>query len=264
MESINTKEVINGLSKLKSMACAITPDRYKWMCEKNNISEREAMDMYSWFKDLSKGVLPYKDGAILKEEHIAKIVDIAEQAYTQHIKYEHFISNIHGFVYKAGYDYTNVLYFIEREGEKKRLELSLRDQESYLLLADLIKQGYKIQSMACQADIVYSTNTYLGEANTDKVIIYDGDVILAYVEKPEFWSTDHTKSGLYICRNGCYKRLVYTPGKGYIRRGRVDEDEDFEVEINQKNCFRSTVFTMFQKWEIVGNVHESIDFLIES
>ena len=93
--------------------------------------------------------------------------------------------------------------------------------------------------------------------------VFDGDVILAYVEKPDFWSTDARNSGLYLCSGGAYRKLLYTPGKGYVRKGRPDVDDELEVQI-QKGAFNSHVLTMSQCWKRIGNVHVDIGFLIEN
>lgn len=61
---------------------------------------------------------------------------------------------------------------------------------------------------------------------------------------------------------GVYYRLIYTPGKGYIRHGEPDTDEAFELDI-EENAFSSYVMTLSQKWYKLGNIHAGIGFLIE-
>lgn len=127
----------------------------------------------------------------------------------------------------------------------------------------MIKNGYVLMTTARQVDYVDSME-YVGENEGKKshIPIYDGDVMLCYINKPEFWSSDYENSGLYLCQNAGYHRLIYTPGKGYVRHGEPDTDEDFELEIEDK-AFSSYVMTISQKWYKLGNIHASIGFLIE-
>ena len=86
--------------------------------------------------------------------------------------------------------------------------------------------------------------------------------MLCYVRNPKWWSSDCKNSGLYLCKDGVYYRLIYTPGKGYIRHGEPDTDEVFELDI-EENAFSSYVMTLSQKWYKLGNIHAGIGFLIE-
>lgn len=113
-------------------------------------------------------------------------------------------------------------------------------------------------------DINVDAKDYVGEDKGKKsyIPIYDGDVMLCYVSKPKWWSSDCENSGLYLCRDGVYYRLIYTPGKGYIRHGEPDTDEAFELDI-EENAFSSYVMTLSQKWYKLGNIQAGIGFLIE-
>ena len=90
----------------------------------------------------------------------------------------------------------------------------------------------------------------------------NGDVMLCYVNKPEFWSLDRRNCRLYICESGSYHRLLYTPNKGYVRHGEPDVDEDFTLDIGEES-FSSYVMTLNQSWYKLGNVHADIGFLKE-
>lgn len=127
----------------------------------------------------------------------------------------------------------------------------------------MIKNGYTLTATARQVDNV-DAKDYVGENNGKKsyIPIYDGDVMLCYVSKPKWWSSDCKNSGLYLCNYGVYYRLIYTPGKGYIRHGEPDTDEAFELDI-EENAFSSYVMTLSQKWYKLGNIHAGIGFLIE-
>ena len=125
------------------------------------------------------------------------------------------------------------------------------------------RYGYSIVSVIRQSDNVGSEK-FVGEKDerSHSIPIYDGDVMLCYVNKPEFWSSDWRNSGLYICESGSYHRLLYTPNKGYVRHGEPDVDEDFTLDIEEES-FSSYVITLDQSWYKLGNVYAGIGFLKE-
>lgn len=162
-----------------------------------------------------------------------------------------------------GDKYTRILVIFEKDGVRSQQEFDLREQRTYVDIADFIGNGYSIVSVIRQSDNV-DTEKFVGEKDerSHSIPIYDGDVMLCYVNKPEFWSSDWRNSGLYICESGSYHRLLYTPNKGYVRHGEPDVDEDFTLDIEEES-FSSYVMTLDQSWYKLGNVYAGIGFLKE-
>jgi hypothetical protein len=191
-------------------------------------------------------------------EYLERVLTLAKEAYASYMNNGLILSMVN-----FGDKYTRILVIFEKDGVRNQQEFDLREQRTYVDIADFIGNGYSIVSVIRQSDNVDSEK-FVGEKDerSHSIPIYDGDVMLCYVNKPEFWSSDWRNSGLYICESGSYHRLLYTPNKGYVRHGEPDVDEDFTLDIGEES-FSSYVMTLTQSWYKLGNVHAGIGFLKE-
>ena len=250
--------IIKNMQAFSNMVERIYPDQYKFVCQQHDIPEREAMDMYSYLRKITSG--QYWCVNDKPEGYFYSMISMAQEA--------HKLQVLNSLIKNAPANdedrKQNILaIFINKDGKYFQQEFNLQWQTTFIEIAEMIKNGYTLMTIARQVDSVDTTD-YVGK-NDDKktsIPIYDGDVMLCYVSKPEFWSSDYENSGLYLCKDGFYYRLVYTPGKGYVRYDKPDTDEDFELAIDE-NAFSSYVMTLSQKWYKLGNIHAGIGFLIE-
>lgn len=261
---MKAKEYLNAMQvmeEFKSLVSRVYPDKYNLVCMKHGIDERESMDMYSYLQSMKNG-----NTWLTKQkpvEYVERIITVAEEA-SMMLEYGGVILNIKNFGDENyGSRFTKILVVFKKDGKISKHEFDLVDSSSFVSIASLITSGYSIESIIRQSDEV-DGKCFVGVKNmiNSKVPIYDGDVMLCYVNKPEFWGSDWQNSGLYVCQGGSYYRLVYTPNKGYVRHGVPDMDEDFELDI-EENAFSSYVMTLGQSWLKLGNVHVGVDFLIE-
>ena len=257
METNDYVSIIKNMQRFSNMVECVYPDQYKFVCHLHNIQEREAMDMYGDLRKIASGqywiIKDKKDG------YLYSMINMALEASKIQV-----LNSLIKDTAAIGEDRKpNILAFFKRGAERFQQEFNLQWQVAYLDIAEMIKNGYTLTATARQVDNVDSKD-YVGENNGKKsyIPIYDGDVMLCYVDKPEYWDSDYKNSGLYLCKDGVYHRLIYTPGKGYIRHGELDTDEDFELDI-EDNAFSSYVMTLSQKWYKLGNIYAGIGFLIE-
>ncbi len=253
------EEYISAIRTMQNFGFCVMgfyPDQYKFVCQQHDIPEREAMDMYSYLQKIADGCYwVIKDKP---EGYLYTMLSMAKEAR----KLECYNGLIHD---TAAVDdkKTKILVVFSKDGKYIQEEFNLQMQASFIKIAEMVKNGYTMITTARQVDNVNSKQ-YTGEVKDkrDYIPIYDGDVMLCYVDKPDFWSTDCKNSGLYLCKDGVYHSLIYTPGKGYVRRGKPDVDEDFEIAV-EPNAYSSYVMTIGQKWRKLGNIHAGIGFLIE-
>lgn len=258
---MKTEEYVSTIKNMQAFCNLVEhfyPDQYKFVCQQHDISEREAMDMYSYLRKVASG--QYWCIREKSDAYFYAMVSMAQEARK--------LQTLNSLIKNANANdedgKPNILaIFINKDGEYFQQEFDLQCQTTFIEIAEMIKNGYTLMTIAHQVDNV-DAKDYVGKNDGKKsyIPIYDGDVMLCYVSKPEFWSSDCENSGLYLCKNGVYYRLVYTPGKGYVRHDKPDTDEDFELDI-EENAFSSYVMTLSQKWYKLGNIHASIGFLIE-
>lgn len=251
---LNAMQVMDEFTELVS---CVYPDKYKIVCMKHGIDERDAMDMYSYLQKMKSG--EYWRVSNKPKDYIERVLAMANEAYSLYTN-NSLILDMANF----GDDLTRILVIFEKECKRIQQEFDLKEQGTYVAIAELISSGYSVVSVIRQSDSIDSKN-YVGEKidkNQSRIPIYDGDVMLCFVKKPEFWSTDCYDCGLYICEKGSYHKLLYTPTKGYVRHGEPDTDEDFELDI-EENAFSNYIMTLGQSFYKLGNIHTGIGFLVE-
>lgn len=89
------------------------------------------------------------------------------------------------------------------------MSLNLREKEDILKYALLLQQ--EETEILHRVDFFERVQVSCGTSGSKRIEldIYDGDIIFC-TEKDRFSWGDG--SGAYLCIDGCYKRLMYTPG----------------------------------------------------
>lgn len=248
--------IIKNMQAFSDLVGSIYPDQYKFVCQQHDIPEREAMDMYGYLRKIACGQYWCVDDK--PDGYLYTMLSMAQEANKLQ-SYNNFINDTAA----VGDKKSKILVVFSKDDKYIQEEFDLQMQVSFIKIAEMVKNGYTMIATARQVDNI-DGKQYAREVKDkrDYIPIYDGDVMLCYVDKPEYWDSDYKNSGLYLCKNGVYYRLIYTPGKGYVRHGEPDTDEDFELEIDE-NAFSSYVMTLSQKWYKLGNIHAGIGFLIE-
>ena len=257
---INVNEYLKSMQfmdQLVRMVSSVYPDKFMLVCKKHGIDERDAMTMYSYLQNIKEGQYWLVDA--LTNKYLESILTLAKEAYASYMNNCVILRMVN-----FGDVFTKILVIFDKDGKYIQQEFDLKEQRSYVDIADFIANGYNIMHVIRQADKVDSIN-YVGEKKENQyhIPVYDGDVILCYIKNPGYWRSDWKDCGLYICKSGSYHRLLYTPNKGYIRKGEPDVDEDFELDI-EENAFSSYIMTLSQSWYKLGNVYSGIGFLIEN
>lgn len=142
-----------------------------------------------------------------------------------------------------------IYYRHGEKGEVQQMSLNLREKEDILKYALLLQQ--EETEILHRVDFFERVQVSCGTSGSKRIEldIYDGDIIFC-TEKDRFSWGDG--SGAYLCIDGCYKRLMYTPGRGYLRRG----EPDFEQNKDGDDCrYSNYVFNSYdRKFQIVGNI----------
>ena len=262
------KEFLDSMHHLQELSDRVYPDKYKLVCMQEGIKETTAMDMYAYFQSIVKGHIPYRDNRPLSDEQLARIIDLAIKADGMYSENGHRIGTV--ILFSSPYEdrLKNVLVIWRPKdgGERQYAELDLTCQDTYVTIGRMIDNGNVVEAIIRQADRIDNTSSCMSlkpkERGAHAFNVYDGDVILAYLDRPNFWGSDAHNCGLYVCVKDCYKKLLYTPDKGYVRKGEPDYDDDFTLDVGE-DSFNSHVLTMTQKWKRIGNVHVDTGFLIE-
>ena len=139
-----------------------------------------------------------------------------------------------------------------------QIDVNLREKEDVLKYASLLQQE--------EVEILHRLDFYekviVSCASSDlkdkKISIYEGDII--FCTDKDRWSFSDN-SGAYLCIDGTYKRLMYTPGRGYICRGKPD----YELNKNGSDRrYNNCAFNAYdRRFWVVGNIYVDNSVLIE-
>lgn len=197
METNDYVSIIKNMLKFSNMVECVYPDQYKFVCHLHNIQEREAMDMYGDLRKIASG--QYWSIKDKKDGYLYSMINMALEVS----KIQVCNSLIKDTAANCEDRKPNILAFFKRGVERFQQEFNLQWQVAYLDIAEMIKNGYTLTATARQVDNV-DAKDYVGEDKGKKsyIPIYDGDVMLCYVSKPKWWSSDCENSGLYLCKDG--------------------------------------------------------------
>lgn len=148
------------------------------------------------------------------------------------------------------------VYYQHKDKPIQHIVLNLLEKEDIIKYAHLLQQ----EETEIKLRVDYYETVELGYGvDRKKVDIYDGDIIFC-TDTEKIFSCDD--SGAYLCTDDCYKRLLYTKGRGYIRKG----EPDFEQRKDGEDCrYNSHVFSGYDKsFRVVGNIYVDDSILREN
>lgn len=246
----NIKETISKIQILREWNWCVNKERFisyaKAKCPLNN---READSLWMvWDYIITLNWYKLQD---VSDEKVDLAVSIARESYEAVSKSAHISWS--GNTPKS--PKWKVYYHYLQGGEIQQMNINLMESDDVIKYALLLQQ--EDIEIRCRLDFHETVETSYG-TDRIKVDIYDGDII--FCTDSDRWSLPDN-SGAYLCTGGCYKRLMYTPGRGYIRRG----EPDFEQGENGKDCrYYSYVFNSFgRKFKVVGNIYVDNSVLTE-
>lgn len=242
------------IKEIAPMKWAVTRDRFvNYAMSMKGMCEREAENAWkSWriIADLNWAEENFPNSLV------GDVMDIAHNVYDS--------------IYKGGSISYNAndpntpkwrVYYREGEGGKVcSITVDLLRKEdviaySMLLQRDGVEILLRVDFVETIA-VAFKLNTHTLPPEMD---LYDGDIISCLQSSKSFFSES---SGLYVCTDRGYKRLVYTPGRGYMVRGVPDFEQNF---MGNDMCYSSHVFNSFDKeFSVVGNIYADCSVLKEN
>lgn len=133
------------------------------------------------------------------------------------------------------------------DGDAIVLDVNFNDAASVILYAGLLQSGLEI---ICVLDYVEKIHGRETGGETKDFPVYDGDI---FVTADESYSSS-SEDNVYVCDKGVYKRLLYTKGKGYMRKGHPDYDD---------GRYNSHVLTCCKSFKRLGNIYIDCSMLID-
>ena len=246
----NIKETINQVEELRTWSNYVNKERFMSYAEaKSSMTIRESEALWRvWDYIITLNWYKLQE---VSDEKMEMVISVAREVYESVCKGAH----IHWRDDDPKTPKWKVYYRKGEQGNLQQMNINLLEKEDVIKYALLLQQ--EDIEILHRLDFYEKIETSYGMDRT-KVDIYDGDII--FCTDSERWNISD-KSGAYVCVDGCYKRLMYTPGRGYIRRGELD----FEQNKEGNDCkYCSYVFNSYdRKFKVVGNIYVDNSVLSE-
>lgn len=182
---------------------------------------------------------------------LPKAIEIAESAYT--LKPNSWDEGNVPYVEHGEYEREDKRrYFYTENGMEKTMDVNLHSRADIVLLSDLLQRnGVKFRGVA--EHLGHLEGDVNGDAR-EKFHYYEGDIYFLFGDPTDRvfydWYSHGDDAGVYIATKKGWRKLLYTPGRGYIdKKGNieyVDEDHfysDYMLEASGK------------KFKYIGNIH---------
>lgn len=225
---MKTEEYVSAIKNMQAFSDlveSIYPDQYKFVCQQHDIPEREAMDMYGYLRKIACGQYWCVDNK--PDGYFYTMVSMAKEARKLHA----LNSIIKTAPANDGDRKQNILAIFLKNGEWFQQEFDLQWQATFVEIAEMIKNGYELMTIARQVDSV-DAKDYVGKNGKE---IFEGDIL------------EHTQSHARFT-------VMFDRGAFFIQRNGTENTYIYLYELSEKD-------KSLQLFEVVGNKFDTDDSL---
>jgi hypothetical protein len=260
------KQAAQIFNRINSIRSYVTKERFAMVAQTRfGIDDEDVIDVMYGMLHMTPRMVYYiaNFGAQDMHEpkrikHLPKAIEIAESAYSMkpsewdadHVP--HIEHNIYRREDKRRYFYTD-------NDEQQTLDVSMSSREDLLLLSELLRREVKINGVAEHLGYLEGE---LNRNGSEKFHYFEGDIYMLYGDPTDRVFYDWTRakdSGVYVATEKGWRKLLYTPTRGYVERSGelsfVDDKHfysDYMLEASGKGFL------------YVGNIHNDMSVLCES
>ena len=248
------KETFAQLKELSERRGYITKDRFVGYAKvKLACSEREVQSLWGIWEHIVE--LNWFRLDEINDSFLNAALDIADEVYKSVCKG----ADVRYAEESPKTPKWKVYYRIGENSETQHMGIDLRNKEDVLKYALLLQQ--EEAEVLLRLDFFDTVEVSYGRvsmAKKKKIDIYNGDIIFCSDKDSYGWGNS---SGVYICTMEGYKKLMYTQGRGYLRRG----EPDFEQGKDGDDILYSNyAFNAYDKrFDVVGNIYVDRSVLME-
>lgn len=255
-------QVFNRINSIRSY---VTKERFANVAQTRfGIDDESIIDVMYGMLHMSSRMVYYIANFEAKDIHkpeclkyLPKAIEIAESAYSlkptdwDRNSVPHIEHNIYRREDKRRYFYT--------EGDKHlTLDVSMSSREDLILLSELLRREVEINGVAEHLGYLEGE---LNRNNRERFHYFEGDIYLLYGNPTDRIFYDWTRandSGVYVATTKGWRKLLYTPTRGYVER---DGELSF---VDDKHFYSDYMLEASGKGFLyVGNIHNDMSVLCE-
>lgn len=191
-------------------------------------------------------------------DHLPKAIEIAEAAYAMKPddwEQEH-VPHIE---HNQDSESDRRRYYYTENGQRGTLDVDMGSRFGISLLAELLQRD-KVKITGVSECLGYLDGKMKGQER-EKIHYFEGDIYLLYgnVNDRVFYSyVDSGDAGVYVATPKGWRKLLYTPTRGYVER---DGELSF---VDDKHFYSDYMLGSSGKGFLyVGNIHDDMSVLME-
>jgi hypothetical protein len=246
----NASQLFESIGEIRNY---ITKERFELAakCEFNITNEKSIERMFGLFCEVPN--IMYRIACHDEEikDELTTALHIAQTAYENVEINNAMLPKLEeGYLYEK--DKRRYFYRIGEDGAIQELDVNLNTPFGIITFSDLLKRP----------DVkITGVTHYRGkiERNQSKVEYYEGDIAFVWDDPTDriFFSWYSSDAGVYLSTDGGWKKLLYTPGRGYLDK---NKEPDFETD----DCFSDyKISKSGNGFKIMGNIHKDLSVLME-
>lgn len=259
------KQAAQVFNRINSIRSYVTKERFATVAQTRfGIDDEVVIDVMYGLLHMTPKMVYYIANSGAEDMHepkrlkyLPKAIEIAEYAYSlmptewDGDSVPHIEHNIYRREDKRRYFYT--------EGDKHlTFDASMSSREDLLLLSELLRREVKINGVA---EYLGYLEGELNCNSRESIHYFEGDIYLLYGNPTDRVFYDWTRakdSGVYVATNKGWRKLLYTPTRGYVERdGKLSfvDDEHFYSNYMLEASGKGFLY--------VGNIHDDMSVLCE-
>ena len=263
------KQAAAVISHAKEMKYYVSKERFALAAlTQFGIDDEKSVDiMYGFFcriPDIAQRFAQgeWVSGKTLTEKYLPKAIEIAEAAYSLRGG-DGYDSAVPGIEDERLYNKDRRRYFYRmKDGLVAHADFSLTQRSDIISLARFMERtDIEITGVAHQLD---QLDTGELDSNRNRIMVdyYEGDIYFLFGDPTDRifydWYSHGDDAGVYVATEKGWRKLLYTPGRGYVGK-------DGELEFVDDKHFYSNYMleASGKKFQYVGNIHHSLSVLVE-
>lgn len=129
-------------------------------------------------------------------------------------------------------------YFYTDGDEEKTIDVDMSDRTGIIMLSELLqREGIRMRGVA--EHLGYLEGPVNPRGGRDKIHYFEGDIYFLYGDPTDRmfydWYSCGGSAGVYVATEKGWRKLLYTPGRGYIdKKGNVEYVDDKSFFSNYK------------------------------
>lgn len=193
-------------------------------------------------------------------ENTVLALNIAEETYRIYANN----ASVPGISSNYGYEKDKRRYFVKetigQEVKRYAIDVNLKEKSDIVAFATLLQR--ECIMVTGVTHVLDRLSRFNKKGESQYFDYYEGDIVFVFGNPTDsMWHSWYRSkdSGVYLATDKGWRKLMYTPGRGYITK---DDEVDYENEDHYSD-YMICENNGRKDWRYVGNIHDDISVLVD-